>query len=129
MATILVVDGDGPYRTAFRLAAEAVGHRVVEASGSRDALQRIREDPDLMVLDHGIDGRSGFRFLDQVMDLHLVRCPVVVTSTVPDAWVRHATCEHGADHYRTKPSSLAGVRELLRVGLLKPSRILHSGTG
>ena len=60
MATILVVDDDARVRRLIRFAAEARGHRVLEAASGNDGLGMLtNEGPDLGILDVDMPGPSG----------------------------------------------------------------------
>lgn len=63
MAKILVIDDDPDIITAARLALEAEGHTVREASNGTKGLERIKEEsPDLIILDVMMDTHTeGFQ--------------------------------------------------------------------
>ena len=67
MARILLIDDDNALRTMIRLALEAKGHAVTEASDGREALRLHRLAPaELVLTDIQMPGRDG---LEVLMDL------------------------------------------------------------
>jgi DNA-binding response OmpR family regulator len=114
MARILVVD-DEPHITEVVSAYLARdGHHVDTAADGDAAFESARSvRPDLIVLDVGLPGRSGF---DVLRDLRAdgVDSAVIMLTARDDLVDRVAGLEMGADDYVTKPFE---PRELLaRVG-------------
>jgi CheY-like chemotaxis protein len=68
MAQILVIDDDAGFRGIVRALLERAGHRVIEASDGRGALQRLRESPrtDLVITDLLMPQMDGIEVLQHV---------------------------------------------------------------
>ena len=114
MSRILVVD-DEPHITdvvSAYLARE--GHQVETATDGDAAFELARStQPDLIVLDVGLPGRSGFDVLRDLRAVGLDSAVIMLTAR-DDLVDRVAGLEMGADDYVTKPFE---PRELLaRIG-------------
>jgi CheY-like chemotaxis protein len=100
--TVLVCEDDSNLRTLVRLAL-GDGYRVVEAAEGNAALELIRsENPDLIVLDLMLPGRSGLELLAEIRSANgHTATPVVVIS----AWAHSdaAAVAAGADRFLAKP--------------------------
>ncbi len=67
MATILVIDDQAPIRALLRVALEAAGHEVLEASNGRLGLKLYRERPvDLVITDIVMPEMDG---LEMILEL------------------------------------------------------------
>ncbi len=114
MAHILVVDDEPHITDVVSAYLTREGHRVETAADGDMAFELARSsDPDLLVLDVGLPGRSGF---DVLRDLRAdgVDSAVIMLTARDDLVDRVAGLELGADDYVTKPFE---PRELLaRVG-------------
>ncbi len=114
MANILVVDDEPHIREVVEAYLTRDGHAVVTAADGTAAIALAREvDPDLIVLDIMLPGRSGF---DILRDLRAEGSPaaVILLTARDDVIDRVAGLEIGADDYLTKPFE---PRELVaRVG-------------
>ena len=100
--TILICEDDENLRELMRI---AVGpqYRCVEASDGQEVVDLVHElDPDLVLLDLMLPGKTGF---DILAELHAQRAadrpPVVVVT----AWShdRDAVLDAGADRFVAKP--------------------------
>ncbi len=103
MSRILVVDDEPHIRDIVGSYLEREGHDVRYASDGDAALAAaIEGDPDLIVLDVMLPGRSGF---DVLRDLRAAgrRSAVILLTARDDVIDRVAGLEIGADDYVTKP--------------------------
>lgn len=116
MARILVVDDEPHIREVVEAYLTRDGHAVVTAADGLVAVGLARElEPDLIVLDVMLPGRSGF---DVLRDLRSdgVAAAVILLTARDDVIDRVAGLEIGADDYLTKPFE---PRELVaRVGAI-----------
>jgi len=87
MATILVVEDDRDLRQMFKTALTLAEHRVLEAESGFQALQLLDTvRPDLVVLDLGLPGLSGFVVRQELAASATTRAiPVVVVTAMPGA--------------------------------------------
>src|SRR5207249_4223167 len=120
MAVILAVD-DHPgqlYASAKVLRDE--GFEVWEAETGQDALQKVKQKPDLVVLDIKLPDISGLEVCRRIkQDPGTAAIPVLhLTATYGAGQEQAAALEGGADAYLTQPVEpivlVATVRALLR---------------
>jgi CheY-like chemotaxis protein len=87
------VDDDWQTRYGLRLALEAAGYDVHEATDGANALTQLRQGlaADVILLDMVMPVMNGWEFRDeQVRDPHLSRIPVVVFSAAYESAPRAA---------------------------------------
>ena len=114
MSTILVVDDEPHIRDVVGSYLAREGHQVRYAADGDAALASALDDePDLIVLDVMLPGRSGFDVLRELRTAGR-RSAVILLTARDDVIDRVAGLEIGADDYVTKPFE---PRELVaRVG-------------
>jgi DNA-binding response OmpR family regulator len=114
MARILVVDDEPHIREIVRSYLAREGHEVIAAGDGDSALAEAEANqPDLIVLDVMLPGRTGFEILRELRHRGQ-RVAVVMLTARDDVIDRVAGLEIGADDYVTKPFE---PRELVaRVG-------------
>jgi len=120
MASVLVVDDEPDIREVIRFALEGVGFRVHEA-GHADQARKIlaAENPDLVLLDLMLPGRSGLELAQQLKQSATTRSiPIIMVSAKGEEADRIKGLEAGADDYIAKPFSpremVARVNAVLR---------------
>lgn len=103
MARILVVDDEPRIVEVVRAYLEREGHDVDTAGDGDRALELAASgEPDLIVLDVMLPGRSGFDVL-RTMRARGQATPVILLTARDDVIDRVAGLELGADDYVTKP--------------------------
>ena len=103
MSTILVVDDEPHIRDVVGSYLEREGHQVQYASDGDAALAKALDvEPDLIVLDVMLPGRSGFDVLRELRAAGR-RSAVILLTARDDVIDRVAGLEIGADDYVTKP--------------------------
>ena len=120
MPTILVVDDEPDIREVIRFALEGAEFRVVEA-GHADEARKVMasENPDLILLDWMLPGRSGLEFAQQLKQAAKTReIPIIMVSARGEEEDRIKGLDTGADDYIAKPFSpremVARVNAVLR---------------
>jgi two-component system KDP operon response regulator KdpE len=107
---VLVVDDEPTVLRALRVALEAQDYAVTAVMSGEDALSRITNAAfDLVLLDLGLPGLSGFDVIRRVRVLFPV-LPIIVLSAQGEDAAKVEALDLGADDYVSKPFS---VRELL----------------
>jgi two-component system KDP operon response regulator KdpE len=107
---ILVVDDEPTVLRALRVALEAQDYLVTAVLSGEDALARITNGAfDLVLLDLGLPGMSGFDVITRVRVLFPALSIIVLSAQGDDA-PKVEALDLGADDYVSKPFS---VRELL----------------
>ena len=120
MATILVVDDEPDIRAVIRFALEGADFRVLEA-GYADEARRLltTEQPDLILLDWMLPGRSGLELAQQLKQNPKTRAvPIIMVSARGEEEDRIKGLDTGADDYIAKPFSpremIARINAVLR---------------
>ncbi|WP_133510594.1 phosphate regulon transcriptional regulator PhoB [Candidatus Thiosymbion oneisti] len=120
MASILVVDDEPDIREVFRFALEGADFRVHEAGHAEEARKLLgSEDPDLMLLDWMLPGRSGLELARQLkQSAATCAIPIIMVSARGEEEDRVRGLDTGVDDYITKPFSprelVARVNAVLR---------------
>jgi two-component system KDP operon response regulator KdpE len=119
MATILVVDDDQQVRDVLSVALpfQWEAATVVTAANGDEVLRLFSdENPDIVLLDVSLPGRSGFEVLREIRQVSDV--PVIMLSALGEEKDQVQGLALGADDYVVKPFSalalLARIRAVLR---------------
>jgi two-component system KDP operon response regulator KdpE len=121
---VLVVEDDGPLRSALVATLAADDVAVAEAASGEEALARFQvEGTDLVLLDLMLPGLDGMQVLERVRAGSDV--PVIVLTVRDSKQDKLAALDAGADDYITKPFDsdelVARVRAALRRSLPRPA--------
>lgn len=119
---ILVADDDRDAVVTLSLVLQDEGHEVVEVYRGDAVLELARRyKPDVVLLDIGMPGLTGFEIARQLRDNFGKACPVLIAIT---AWTQNAAKELGRlvgfNHYLTKPYSADDLIKLLASVASKP---------
>jgi CheY-like chemotaxis protein len=118
-AKVLVCDNEDVLRRLVRAALDGGRYEIAEARDGDESIERARDvDPDLIVLDMMMPGRSGIEVLEELRsDPRLRTTPVVMLTARAQAADREAASRAGADYFLAKPFSpsrlVAVVEDLL----------------
>ena len=117
MHSLLFIEDDDAIRLALRLALEDEGFTVFEAQDGATGLVQFGEHrPDIVLLDLGLPGLSGFEVCRALRSMSAV--PIIMVTAQTDTADMVAGLEAGADDYVTKPvvprELSARIRALLR---------------
>lgn len=136
MDKILVVEDELSIRGFIVLNLKHSGFDVLTTSRGEQALQLLREHPDIRIvlLDVMLPGMDGFEICRKIREDGLQNGIIMLTARIQENDKVHGL-SNGADDYITKPFSpsemIARVRSLLRrlnsEPLKKPTEILKSG--
>lgn len=120
MATILVIDDEPDIREVMRFALENAEFQVIEAGHADEARRLLGQgNPDLILLDWMLPGRSGLELAQQLKQSAKTRnIPIIMVSARGEEEDRVKGLDTGADDYITKPFSpremVARVNAVLR---------------
>lgn len=135
MAKILVVDDELPIVELLRFNLEKEGYQVIAAATGLEALEKVKSDPDLVILDLMLPGLDGMEVCRQLRaEASTARLPVIMLTAKTQELDKVAGLEIGADDYVTKPFSprelVARVKAALRRSALETGsepELLHAG--
>src|SRR5512135_2764657 len=113
---ILVVDDEERMVRFIRMNLEHDGYLVNEALNGKQAIDKMRDTPDLVLLDVMMPDLDGFEVLETIRQVSNV--PVIMLTAKGEEDDRVRGLELGADDYITKPFSprelVSRVRAVLR---------------
>ena len=119
--TVLVCDNEEPLRALVIGALELGDYEIVEAHDGDESVELARAcDPDLIVLDMMMPGRTGLEVLAELRtEERFAATPVIMLTARAQAQDREAAIDAGASRFLPKPFSpleLASVVEELLDG-------------
>jgi DNA-binding response OmpR family regulator len=113
---ILVVDDEERMVRFIRMNLEHDGFQVMEAFNGKQAIDKLRDTPDLILLDVMMPDIDGFQVLETIREVSTV--PVIMLTAKGEEDDRVRGLELGADDYITKPFSprelVSRVKAVLR---------------
>lgn len=115
---ILVVDDDADIREVIRIQLENKGYLVLEAANGNDAVNTVKENPDidLIILDIMMPGMSGIEACAHIRTFH--SAPVLFLTAKSKETDKSDAYQNGGDDYLVKPFSQAElfmkIQSLLR---------------
>ena len=113
---ILVVDDEERMVRFIRMNLEHDGFQVMEAFNGKQAIDKLRDTPDVILLDVMMPDIDGFEVLETIREVSNV--PVIMLTAKGEEDDRVRGLELGADDYVTKPFSprelVSRVRAVLR---------------
>ena len=114
---IMIVDDEPPIRKLLRMGLGTQGYDVLEASNGKIALDLLKQEPALIILDLGLPDIQGHDLLRMIRGRN-DSVPIVVLSSRGDEAGKVQALDLGADDYLTKPFGmdelLARIRAALR---------------
>jgi two-component system KDP operon response regulator KdpE len=106
---VLIIDDEPPIRKLLRMGLTTQGYQIIEAPNGKAALELLKEEPELIILDLGLPDIQGHELL-RLIRARNDSVPVVVLSSRGDEAGKVQALDYGADDYVTKPF---GMEELL----------------
>ena len=119
MARILVVDDEESVRRVLKRFLSSIGHDAIMASSGEEALEKIQEEPAIVLLDYLMPEVNGMEVLEKIKEISPSTDVIMVTG-VGGHKVGMESFEQGAFEFVTKPIDLARLKFLLdfRLGQL-----------
>lgn len=126
---ILIVEDERAIREMVALYLLKQNYEVIEAEDYQSAVNRLEEQPQLILLDWMLPGRSGIMFIEYLKKQEQTAKIPIIMLTAHSAEEDCITCLNaGADDYITKPFSpkilLARIEALWRRSYDPPSQIV-----
>ena len=123
---ILIVEDERAIREMVALYLLKQNYEVIEAEDYQSAVNRLEEQPQLILLDWMLPGRSGIMFIEYLKKQEQTAKIPIIMLTARSAEEDCITCLNaGADDYITKPFSpkilLARIEALWRRSYDPPS--------
>jgi two-component system KDP operon response regulator KdpE len=113
---VLVIDDEPPIRKLLRMGLTTQGYEILEASNGKTALEKLTEDPALIILDLGLPDIQGHELLRTIRARN-ESVPIVVLSSRGDEAGKVQALDLGADDYLTKPFGMDELLARLRAAL------------
>ena len=113
---VLVIDDEPPIRKLLRMGLTTQGYEILEASNGKAALEKLAEEPALIILDLGLPDVQGHELLRTIRARN-EGVPIVVLSSRGDEAGKVQALDLGADDYLTKPFGMEELLARLRAAL------------
>ncbi|MDE5442633.1 response regulator [Bradyrhizobium sp. CSA207] len=113
---VLVIDDEPPIRKLLRMGLTTQGYEILEASNGKIALEKLTEEPALIILDLGLPDIGGHELLRTIRARNEA-VPIVVLSSRGDEAGKVQALDLGADDYLTKPFGMDELLARLRAAL------------
>jgi two-component system, OmpR family, KDP operon response regulator KdpE len=113
---VLVIDDEPPIRKLLRMGLSTQGYDILEASNGKTALEKLSEEPALIILDLGLPDIRGHELLRTIRARNEA-VPIVVLSSRGDEAGKVQALDLGADDYLTKPFGMDELLARLRAAL------------
>ena len=119
--TIMIIDDEQMILDMLCDQFELENYRVITAKNSEEALHKLAQQPDIILLDINMPGMNGLDLCRAIRD-H-VTCPILFLTARIEEADRVAGLQAGGDDYIMKPFSLAELKARVEAHLRRESRI------
>ncbi|NPU11434.1 response regulator transcription factor [Bradyrhizobium sp. 83012] len=113
---VLAIDDEPPIRKLLRMGLATQGYEILEAPSGKVALEKLAEEPALIILDLGLPDIDGHELLRTIRARN-ESIPIVVLSSRGDEAGKVKALDLGADDYITKPFGMDELLARLRAAL------------
>jgi light-regulated signal transduction histidine kinase (bacteriophytochrome) len=101
---ILIVDDDEQNRELLHALIEGVGHEPALAANGAEALSKVRDDVDLVLLDVMMPGMDGFEVVRRIRQIpETADVPIIMVTVLDGKDYRLRAVEAGANDFISKP--------------------------
>ena len=118
---ILIVDDEPMLTELLADYLDSVGYLTYTAANSLQALEKLKADPDLILLDINMPGMDGLELCKTIRDE--VSCPILFLTARDAEQDRINGLLIGGDDYITKPFSLPEIAARISAHLRREARI------
>jgi len=120
MSKILVVDDEPLNRELLKDFLEANDYDVILASGGKEALEKIKEKPDLVLLDIMMPDMNGLQVLDKIKEM-APSMEVIMVTSMAEHDIAVSSLKRGASDYVTKPIDLNHLEAVIGLKMIQMS--------
>lgn len=113
---VLIIDDEPPIRKLLRMGLTTQGYDILEAPNGKTALEKLVEEPAVIILDLGLPDVQGHELLRTIRARN-ESVPIVVLSSRGDEAGKVQALDLGADDYLTKPFGMDELLARLRAAL------------
>ena len=120
MSKILVVDDEDQIRKLLKRFLEAKDYDVITASSGKEALEKIKEKPTIVLLDVMMPDMNGLKVLEKIKE----RSPsieIIMVTGLAEQDIAVASLKKGAFDYITKPIDLNHLEDVIDLKILQMS--------
>jgi DNA-binding response OmpR family regulator len=122
MSSLLVIEDDGPLRTALERGLRDRGHVARStATGVGGLEQVLARRPDVVLLDLGLPDVDGLTLIGMIRSASAV--PIIVITATRDDPTMISALDAGADDYVVKPFTLDHVSARIRAVVRRSGRV------
>jgi DNA-binding response OmpR family regulator len=121
MYRILLVDDDNGMISMVKDYLTVKGYDIITATDGETALNKIKYDPDIILLDVNMPKMDGFEVCMKIREL--VSCPIIFLTAREEEADRIKGLEIGGDDYILKPFSLMELAARIKAHLNREERI------
>lgn len=115
MKKILIVDDENKIRELIKLNLELAGYNCIEAVDGDEAIKKIEENPDLVLLDIMLPGKDGYEISKKFVEKNI---PIIFLTAKDSTLDKVSGLKLGAEDYIVKPFEtlelLARIEVVLR---------------
>ena len=116
MAKIMIVDDDEGILNLLKRLLVSLGYEAILAHNGEEALQRMNEKPEIVILDILMPGMNGFEVLEKIKE-QVPSTEVMVITGLEDTGIGIECLERGAFEFMPKPLNLDHLKFLLEFKL------------
>ena len=121
MYRILLVDDDNGMISMVKDYLTVKGYDIITATDGETALNKIKYEPDIILLDVNMPKMDGFEVCMKIREL--VSCPIIFLTAREEEADRIKGLEIGGDDYILKPFSLKELTARIKAHLNREERI------
>jgi len=116
MAKIMVVDDDDGILNLLKRFLVSLGYEAIMADNGEEALERMNERPEIVILDIMMPGMNGLQVLDKIKE-KAPSTEVIVITGLDSTGLGIECLERGAFEFMAKPLNLDHLKFLLEFKL------------
>ena len=116
MAKIMVVDDDDGILKVLKRFLVNLGYEAILAGSGEEALEKMHEKPEIVILDIMMPGMNGFEVLEKIKE-QTPSTEVIVITGLDETGLGIESLERGAFEFMAKPLNLDHLKFLLEFKL------------